>query len=350
MPGPVPARVDAPVKEGLLKLVDEAVERGWPHVRACQLLEIADVRVPRWRTRLREHGTLTDRAPGGNAVHRLLVWEEQAILELIEQWGPIDRSHRKLAHRGSYLGLVFVSPSSVLRTAEKKQVELPGEPPAPPRPAPEFPAVPWQRNRMWMWDACVFEPARRVVYAIIDVVTRYWIAYLLTTEQTSTQVQLLFTHALEDQGLLDAATGEIRSRDGDDAAGPILVAWSDNGPEMTSGDTREFMALMTIAQGHGRPGTPTDQAHVEDFFSHPQGRLAPPGRHPRPRGAGRRTRPRAHGVEHDAAQRRGRLRYPRRRALQPRARHPPSPRRRTQARPPATPARENRKHRPESRP
>ena len=28
---------------------------------------------------------------------------------------------------------------------------------------------------------------------------------------------------------------------------------------------------MTIAQHHGRPGTPTDQAHVESFFSHLKG-------------------------------------------------------------------------------
>jgi len=31
------------------------------------------------------------------------------------------------------------------------------------------------------------------------------------------------------------------------------------------------MALMTIAQHHGQPGTPTDQAHVESFFSHLKG-------------------------------------------------------------------------------
>ena len=43
---------------------------------------------------------------------------------------------------------------------------------------------------------------KRVAYAIVDVVTRYWIGYLLTSEQTSTQVQLLFARALEDQGLL----------------------------------------------------------------------------------------------------------------------------------------------------
>ena len=37
---------------------------------------------------------------------------------------------------------------------------------------------------------------------------------------------------------------------------------------MTSGDTREFMALMAIAQHHGRPHTPTDQAWIESFFGH----------------------------------------------------------------------------------
>jgi putative transposase len=196
----VPARVDGDVKEGLLKLIDDAVASGWAHTRACQLLGVDDVRAHRWRGRLRDHGTLTDLAPGGNPTHQLLAWEEDAILALIEDWGPTDRSHRKLAHRGSYTGKVFVSPSSVLRVAATHQVSLPGEPPRPPRPAPGLPAVPWERNRIWIWDASHFQRARRVAYAIIDVVTRYWIGYLLTTEMTSTQVQVLFHQALEDQG------------------------------------------------------------------------------------------------------------------------------------------------------
>ena len=226
----------------------------------------------RWRARLRDAGTLVDRAPGGNPTHRLLAWEEAAILELIERWGPVDRSHRKLAHRGSYTGTVFVSPSSLLRVAAKYQISLPGEPPRPPRPTPALPSVPWERNRIWIYDASHFERARRVAYAIVDVVTRYWIGYLLTVEMTSTQVQVLFHTALEDQGLLDGATGELLDGDGQprqrDDDGPILVAWSDNGPEMTSADTREFMALLAIAQHHGRPSTPTDQAHIESFFGH----------------------------------------------------------------------------------
>src|SRR3954452_22117856 len=40
-----------------------------------------------------ETGALEDRPPVGAAVHRLLAWEEQAILELIEQWGWVNRSH-----------------------------------------------------------------------------------------------------------------------------------------------------------------------------------------------------------------------------------------------------------------
>ena len=102
--GPVPARVSAETKLELLGLIDGAVEDGWAHTRACRVLDLADVRAHRWRARLRETGSLEDGRPVGEAVHRLLAWEEQAILDLIEQWGWVDRSHRKLAHRGSYTG------------------------------------------------------------------------------------------------------------------------------------------------------------------------------------------------------------------------------------------------------
>jgi len=123
----------------------------------------------------------------------------EAILDLIEQWGWVDRSHRKLAHRGSYTAQVFVSPSTLLRVALKHRVVLPGEPVRARPVLPAMPQVAWERNRIWIWDATHFPRAKRVAYAIVDVVTRYWIGYLLTSEQTSTQAQLLFARALEDQ-------------------------------------------------------------------------------------------------------------------------------------------------------
>ena len=232
------------------------------------MLGLPDSRAHHWRQRLRETGTLEDGRPGGGAVHGLLAWEEQAILDLIEQWGPVDRSHRKLAHRGSYTDTVFVSPSTLLRVALKHRIRLLSERFRPRPPKLPFPEISWEKNRIWIWDATHFTRAKRVAYAIVDVVTRYWIGYLLSSEQTHTQVQLLFARALEDQGLLGPDGLPLRD---DDEDGPILVAWSDNGAEMTAIDTRQFMALMAIAQHHGRPGTPTDQAHVESFFSHLKG-------------------------------------------------------------------------------
>jgi putative transposase len=259
--------VSAEIKLELLGLIDAAVADGWAHTRACRVLDLADSRAHHWRARLRQMGTLEDGRPGGGAVHGLLEWEEQAILDLIEQWGPVDRSHRKLAHRGSYTGSVFVSASTVLRVALKHRVSLPGEPFRPRPLRPPFPEISWERNRIWMWDATHFSRCKRVAYAIVDVVTRYWIGCLVSSEQTHTQAQRLFVRALEDQALLGEDGLPIEG----DHDGPILIAWSDNGAEMTAIDTRQFMALMTIAQHHGRPGTPADQAHIESFFSHLKG-------------------------------------------------------------------------------
>ena len=268
----VPRRLPGEAKEGLIKLVDQATDAGWSHRRATAVLGVSDVRVHRWRARRRLLGTLEDLAPGGNPVHRVLAWEKRAVLDLVEEWAPTDRTHRKLAYRGSYLGVVFVSPSTLLRITNDAGVRLPGEPQRRVRPeAKPLPEVPWEPNRIWIWDATHFTRCDRVAYAIVDVVSRYWISTLVTTEQTSTQAQLLFAVALESERLV-GDDGRPISRPyptlGDDGEGPVLVAWSDNGPEMTAGDTRTFMALMAIVQHHGRPGVPTDQAPIESFFGH----------------------------------------------------------------------------------
>ena len=69
----------------------------------------------------------------------------------------------------------------------------------------------------------------------------------------------------------------------DDERVPVLLAVSDNGPQMTSRATAVFMAGARIAQHFGRPSTPNDQAWVESFFGHLKGehphleKIADPG-------------------------------------------------------------------------
>jgi transposase InsO family protein len=273
MSGPVPARVDGAAKAVLLQVIDDAVSAGWSLSRICGVLELDRQRAWRWQRR-REAGRLDDDAPGGNPIHGILPWEEQAVLELFEEWGPVDLSHRKLAHRGSYLERVWVSPSTVDRILDRHGLTLAGEP-RPPRsvkkPWPEW--VEWSPNQLWCWDQSQFERCRaaRYAYAIVDIVSRKWITTLLASEPTSVQVKVLFTQALRAEAILDDLDWRLTDPvavDVDDETLPVLLAVSDNGTEMTSATTRAFLASMSIAQHFGRPGTPTDQAWIESLWSH----------------------------------------------------------------------------------
>ncbi len=98
-------------KAGLLGLVDHAVGEGWSLQAVCEVLKISRRRVERWQARRTD---LADRKPGGVAVNGLLDDEVQQILAVFNE-GERDRSHRRLAHRGSYVGRFWASPSTVRR-------------------------------------------------------------------------------------------------------------------------------------------------------------------------------------------------------------------------------------------
>jgi transposase InsO family protein len=270
--------VDAATKHELLGLIDQAVAGGWEHRRACSYLELDESRAWRWRRR-RDASCLEDERPGGKAVHGLRPLEVTAILELFEAWGDVDRSHRKLAHRGSYTGTVWVSPSTVRRVlaAHGLVLKRPRRVKVERRPFPEW--ADYRKNSIWIYDCTHFAGCPgHAVFAVMDLVTRKWICELVSVEETSTQVQVVFMDALEIEGLMalvearqDAVPAESFPFDAavdEPELPPILLAVSDNGPQMTSGSTREFMAMCAIAQHFGRPGTPTDQAWIESLFGH----------------------------------------------------------------------------------
>ena len=254
-----------------MDLLANAVDAGWSFRGACAELDLGERRAWRWAER-RAAGELADRRPGGSPMHGLLDDEVAEIVALYHQWGEVDRSHRKLAHRGSYLGRVWVSPSSVRRVLAAQGLFL-RPPPRPGRsvrqPFPEW--VDYRPNQIWIYDTSHFTRAGVAVTVVEDLVSRRWIADIVSAEETSSQIEIVFTDALALEGLL--ALVEARA-DGlvdigvDDESRPILLAVSDNGPQMTSGSTREFMALCAIAQHFGRPGTPTDQAWIESLFGH----------------------------------------------------------------------------------
>ena len=274
MSGPVPARVDGTAKAALLSLIDDAVDAGWTLNRACAVVELDRGRAWRWQQR-RAGGGLDDARPGGNPIHGLLEWEEAEILALFDEWGDVDRSHRKLAHRGCCEQRVWASPSTVDRVLARHGLALQGAPrPARTVKTPWPHWCEWHPNQLWCWDGSQFERcvAAKHAYAIVDLVSRKWISTHLTANPDSVAARVLFSRGLDNEGLL---TDELRARltdpdtalpDGDQA--PLLPAVSDNGTEMHANETRRFMALCSIAQHFGRPSTPTDQAWIESLWGH----------------------------------------------------------------------------------
>lgn len=276
-PGPVPPRVDADVKAGLLQLVDHALAGGWSLRAAAACLGLDHARALRWLAR-RGTGTLGDARPGPDtALHALLPWEREAIVKLAAEWGEVDRSHRKLAHRGSRLGVVHVAESTVLRVLAAEGVHLPRPARREPGERALWPAwADWRPGVIWVYDFTHFTRAKRCAVAVLDVVSRYWLSTVVSAEETSTQIQNAFCDALRADGkehLLDEwLLARLRSGtvpDGERT--PVLLALSDNGPQMTSKSTKAFMAACAIAQRFGRPATPNDQAWIESLFSHVKG-------------------------------------------------------------------------------
>jgi len=110
--------------------------------------------------------------------------------------------------------------------------------------------------------------------------------HLTSAEESCTQVEACFLAALDAEDLLgladELATAALREaiacgeKDqvhelAGDGQVPLLLAISDNGPQMRSHSTREFLAGVAIAQQFGRPHTPQDQTWIETLFGHVKG-------------------------------------------------------------------------------
>jgi hypothetical protein len=94
--------------------------------------------------------------------------------------------------------------------------------------------VAYRPGSIWIYDTTHFTRAGVAATVVEDLVSRKWLAEIVSAEETATQVQVVFTDALEREGLLDLIAAR---HDGlvdltiDDDQRPILLAMSDIHPE-----------------------------------------------------------------------------------------------------------------------
>ncbi len=267
---PVPPRLDAESKAVLLQMVQEGLDTGQSLTWIAGVLKIGVRRLSRWRNNATVPGGLADKKPGA-VLNRITPAEIEAILDGFEVFGQKDFSHRRLAYRGSYEGLFWVSPSTVARVLDDHDLRFrrpPGPGPSKRVPFPSW--VSYQPRSVWVYDFTRFPKAGMSVLIIEDLVSRKWIAHVTSSEETYTQVQIAFEEGLKREGLWEEGMRLAKEQglarpdmEGEDEAIPLLLAVSDNGPQMRHGRTRAFMATVAIAQHFGRPGTPEDQGWIE---------------------------------------------------------------------------------------
>ena len=160
-------------------------------------------------------------------------------MAVFNEWSYIDRSHRKLAHRGSWLGRFWADPSTVRRVLQRRDLRFRApkrQRRSAKRPWPEW--ITEKPNQVWIYDTTHWSCAGAATTVISDVISRKWIADISSVDETSVQVQAVFNRALRVEGLfeeIDEGNPNAVPYDPDDDELPVLLVMSDNGPQMTSG-------------------------------------------------------------------------------------------------------------------
>lgn len=153
-----------------------------------------------------------------------------------------------------------MSPSSVRRVLEREGLRLRPRPLPRPGRSVRKPFPDWVEDRpkpIWIYATTHFTRAGMAVTATGDLVSRKWLCELVWVERppprprtcspTRCSAKAPAAHRARHDGLVDPSR--------DDPSRPILLASATTHRQMTSGSTRQFMALCAIHQHVGRPGT-----------------------------------------------------------------------------------------------
>lgn len=118
-------------------------------------------------------------------------------MKIAEEWLGVDRSHRKLAHRGSRLEAFYASESMVLRVLRTAGIQVVERPPRERRPRREWPQ--WAELVPGVITIYDFTHSRGLpswcAIAVLDMVSRYWLATVVSAEEGSTQVEVAYSRA-----------------------------------------------------------------------------------------------------------------------------------------------------------
>jgi len=256
------------MKTAILEVVDEAVAKGVRQHRACELVQVDERRVQRWRAR---DGRLDDVPPGPiHAPHALLPSEREAIQQMALDERYVDDSHRILRAKAADYGVFHASASTVykvmresnLTTDRFNRAHKSGRSTKPDRPVLTGP------NQRWCWDISYCRTKVKGIFlylfAMLDEYSRKVVAWRISWHITYKEAMELLQEGLENENLTDV-----------DVQLPDLI--NDRGTQMKAKAFMRMCTTLGIDQKFARPRTPNDNPFIESFFSTVKGFQTYPG-------------------------------------------------------------------------
>ena len=232
--------------------------QGLSQKKVCRVLDIAPRTIQRWRNPPAKRPTAQRPRP----YNALTPPESAAVQAIIRSERHGDQSCRELS-----LTLLtgpaqlYVSPTTIWHY--EKQLQCNG-----PRGKQNYRRSPWVEpvtdfatgpNMLWDWDISYLRTAVAdeflYLYAALDHFSRKVVAWLVSEQLTSEQVQRVWDLALVNENIL-ALPQERWPK-----------SLSDRGTQMRSGSTRRYFQKLGIERIFARPRTPNDNPEIESLFA-----------------------------------------------------------------------------------
>lgn len=217
--------------------------------RACDALGLSRTGTyPRQRQRRVREGA-SPRQP-----RKLTDEQREQVLELVNSEAHQDASVRVIYARELSAGRVLASVSTIYRVlaayglSRERRAQRPPQRHAVPRLTASAP------NEAWSWDITklpTHQPRRYLnLYLVLDLFTRFPVAWTISTKENAAVARHLFSHALESHAIEPGA----------------LVVHQDRGAPMIAHGYREFLDAFGVRRSYSRPRVSNDNPYSESCF------------------------------------------------------------------------------------
>lgn len=237
----------------ILSNIDETKAAGARQIAICDLLEIDERTIQRWRS---EDGG-EDRRRGPNTVpgNKLSIQERGKVLKTVNSPEFRDSSPKQivptLASRGEYLA----SESTIYRVLREEN-QLKHREPSRPKTKRYKPdeLVALGPNEVWSWDITYLRSLVRgtffYLYLAVDVWSRKVVAWEIHDEESSENAAKLLADAYRQEGVAPGS----------------LVIHMDNGSPMKGATLQATLQDLGVAMSYSRPSVSNDNAYSESVF------------------------------------------------------------------------------------